>query len=47
MEPKTMRWSVSDQLQETYASSSLGFRGKEKEYDAAQDKKGGVTVWLS
>jgi len=35
------------QREETYACSSLGFRGKEKEYDAAQDKKGGVTVWLS
>ena len=34
-------------LQETYAGSCLGFRGKETEYDAAQDKKGGVTVWLS
>jgi hypothetical protein len=44
MEPKTMRWSVSDQLQETYASSCLGFRGKEKEYDAAQDKKGGMQL---
>ena len=42
-----MTWSVSDQLQETYASSCLGFRGKEKEYDAAQDKKGGLTPWLS
>ena len=47
MEPKTMTWSVSDQLQETCAGSSLGFRRKENEYDAAQDKKGGVTVWLS
>ncbi len=38
MEPKTMKWSVSDQLQETR---------KENEYDAAQDEKGGVGVWLN
>ena len=47
MEPKTMKWSVSDQLQETCAGSSLGFRRKENEYDAAQDEKGGVGVWLN
>ena len=45
MEPKTMKWSVSDQLQEACAGSSLGFRRKENEYDAAQDEKGGVGVW--
>ncbi len=39
--------SLLDQRQETYACSSLGFRGKENEYDAAQDKKGGVGVWLN
>jgi hypothetical protein len=39
--------SVSDQLQETCAGSSLGFRRKENEYDAAQDEKGGVGVWLN
>ena len=47
MKPEQLTWSVSDQLQETCACSCLGFRGKEKECDAAQDKKGGVTVWLS
>ena len=46
MKPEQLMRSVSDQRQETYACSSLGFRGKENEYDAAQDKKGGVTVWL-
>ena len=45
MKPEQLTWSVSDQLQEAYASSCLGFRGKEKEYDAAQDEKGGVGVW--
>ena len=45
MEPRTMSWSVSDQLQEACASSSLGFRRKGNEYDAAQDEKGGVGVW--
>ena len=39
--------SVSDQLQETCAGSSLGFRRKENEYDAVQDEKGGVGVWLN
>ena len=43
MKPEQLTWSVSDQLQETCAGSSLGFRGKEKEYDAAQDEKGGWT----
>ena len=47
MKANLATWFVSDQLQETCAGSSLGFRGKEKECDAAQDKKGGVTVWLS
>jgi hypothetical protein len=53
MEPKTMTTlillmrSVSDQLQETCAGSSLGFRRKENEYDAAQDEKGGLGVWLN
>jgi hypothetical protein len=47
MKPEELMWSVSDQLQETCAGSSLGFRRKANEYDAAQDKKGGVTVWLS
>ena len=45
MKPEQLTWSVSDQLQETCACSSLGFRRKEKEYDAAQDEKGGVGVW--
>ena len=45
MKPEQLMRSVSDQLQETYASSSLGFRRKENEYDAAQDEKGGVGVW--
>ena len=45
MKPEQLTWSVSDQLQETCAGSSLGFRRKEKEYDAAQDEKGGVGVW--
>ncbi len=47
MTPNLLMRSVSDQMQETYACSSLGFRGKENEYDAAQDKKGGVGVWLN
>ena len=41
MEPKTMTWSVSDQLQETCAGSSLGFRGKVKNCKAARKEKGG------
>ena len=47
MKPEQLMRSVSDQLQETCAGSSLGFRGKENEYDAAQDEKGGVGVWLN
>ena len=47
MKPIRLTWSVSDQLQETCAGSSLGFRGKVNEYDAAQKEKGGVGVWLS
>ena len=45
MKPEQLMRSVSDQLQETCAGSSLGFRRKEDEYDAAQDEKGGVGVW--
>jgi hypothetical protein len=45
MKPEQLMRSVSDQLQETCAGSSLGFRRKENEYDAAQDEKGGVGVW--
>ena len=33
--------SVSDQLQETYAGSGLGFRGKVKNCKAARKEKGG------
>ena len=47
MTPNLLMRSVSDQMQETYAGSSLGFRRKENEYDAAQDEKGGVGVWLN
>ena len=45
MKANLATWFVSDQLQETCAGSSLGFRRKENEYDAAQDEKGGVGVW--
>ena len=45
MKPEQLTWSVSDQLQETYVSSCLGFRRKANESDAAQDEKGGVGVW--
>lgn len=44
MEPKTMTWSVSDQLQETYASSSLGFRNQNK-CVTTNCKKGGLALW--
>jgi hypothetical protein len=47
MTPNLLMRSVSDQMQETCAGSSLGFRRKENEYDAAQDEKGGVGVWLN
>jgi hypothetical protein len=46
MEPKTMSWSVSDQLQEPRAGSSLGFRRQENEYDAAQDESETGTWYL-
>ena len=41
MKPEELMWSVSDQLQETCAGSSLGFRRKGNEYDAARKEKGG------
>ena len=41
MKTNQLSWSVSDKMQETCAGSSLGFRRKENEYDAARKEKGG------
>ena len=45
MNKKSMKGACLTRGKETFACSSLGFRRKEKEYDAAQDEKGGVGVW--
>ena len=41
MKANLATWFVSDQLQETCAGSSLGFRGKVKNCKAARKEKGG------
>jgi hypothetical protein len=41
MKANLATWFVSDQLQETCACSSLGFRGKVKNCKAARKEKGG------
>ena len=41
MKTNQLSWSVSDQLQGTYAGSGLGFRGKVKNCKAARKEKGG------
>jgi hypothetical protein len=45
MNKKSMKGACLTRGKETFACSSLGFRRKENEYDAAQDEKGGVGVW--